>query len=149
MSLVKNNAMVSFYFPWCLMKGSSLQRNWCCWIIWQESSCGLHQEREGVTMSSGMLMQRIWLRLLLVQSSLEQQGVQREPTEIKTQTRLEPSGDPGSCHKLAFMAVALPLLQGLGSKGPDGSFNLFSTKARADRLPAGDDRENHSCFWKG
>lgn len=81
-----------------------------------------------MTLSSGMLMQTISFKLLLVQGSLEQQEVQREPTEIKTQTCLEASGDPGSCHKLAFTAVALPLLQGLGSKGQMKAFACFPQK---------------------
>lgn len=73
-------------------------------------------------------MQRIWFRFLLVQGSLEQQGMQREPTETKTQTCLETSGNSRSCPKLTFTAVALPLLQGLGSKGQVEAFACFPPK---------------------
>lgn len=140
---------MGFCFPWCLMKGSSSQRIWCCCIIWQESPYGLHKEREWATTSSGMLNAED-----LVQVSLgsRQFGAARHAEGAHRNQDPDLPGDKWEFPELSqadIYSSGTTTIARIGEQRPGWGFCLFSTKARANRLPAGDDRQNHSCFWKG
>lgn len=98
----------------------------------------IHKERESVTRSSGMLMQRIWFRL----------PGSRQFGDVRSVEGTHRDQDP-ACLELSQADIygsGTTTIAGTGEQRPDGGFCLFSTKAKANRLPAGDDRENHSYF---